>query len=103
MTVYVDNLAMPARVGGRSARWSHLIADTPQELHDFAARLGLKRAWFQDPTVTGKPKALPGTHAAENWHYDVTASKRILALRLGAVPVSWRDLPDIIQARWEAR
>lgn len=103
MTVYVDDLGMPARVGGLSGRWSHLIADTPEELHAFAARLGLRRAWFQDPTVTGKPKATPGTRVAENWHYDVTASKRALALRLGAVPVPWRELPGIIDARWEQR
>ena len=104
MTVYVDDLGIPARVGGLSARWSHLIADTPEELHAFAARLGLKREWFQDPTINGKPApAAPGTRAAENWHYDVTASKRALALRLGAVPVAWRDLPGIIDTRRRTR
>lgn len=100
MTVYVDDLGMPATVGGLSARWSHLIADDREELHMFAARLGLRRTWFQDPTVTGKPLATPGTRAAETWHYDVTASKRTQAIRLGAVPVPYRDLPAIIDARW---
>ena len=100
MAVYVDDMGMPARVGGFNARWSHLIADSQEELHAFAARLGLKRAWFQDPTVNGKPSpATPGTFHAETWHYDVTASKRALAIRLGAVAVSYRELPDIIRAR----
>ena len=103
MTVYVDDIGIPARIGGLSGRWSHLIADTQEELHEFAARLGLKREWFQDPTVNGKPKAVPGERIAENWHYDVTASKRKLALQLGAVAVPWIELPDIISARWERR
>ncbi|WP_194918201.1 DUF4031 domain-containing protein [Catenulispora rubra] len=103
MTVYVDDLGCPATVGGLNARWSHLIADDAAELHAFADRLGLRREWFQDPTVNGKPKAAPGTRAAENWHYDVTASKRAQAIRLGAVAVSYRDLPAIINARYETR
>lgn len=103
MTVYVDDFGMPARVGGLNARWSHLIADTPEELHEFAARLGLKREWFQDPCVNGKPLEKPGTKGAERYHYDVTSSKRALAIRLGVVPVPFRELPDIINARWERR
>jgi hypothetical protein len=73
MTVYVDDARIPARVGRWDSSWSHLFADTQDELHAFAARLGLRRSWFQDPTVTGKPLAAkPGSRAAENWHYDVT-------------------------------
>jgi hypothetical protein len=103
MTVYVDDMGMPAHVGGLNARWSHLIADTPDELHEFAERLGLERAWFQDPTVNGKPLAEPGTRGAENWHYDVTASKRKQAIRLGAVAIPFRRLPEVIEARWQRR
>lgn len=100
MTVYVDDIRIPARVGKINARWSHLIADTQEELHDFARHLGLIQSWFQDPAVNGKPKAHPGTREAENWHYDVTDSKRKLAIELGAVPVPWDELPDVIDARW---
>jgi hypothetical protein len=85
MTVYVDDSRIPARVGRLSARWSHLLADTPDELHAFAARLGLRREWFQD-----KPNG--------RWHYDVTESKRVAAIRLGATPVTWRQAVDIIRA-----
>jgi Protein of unknown function (DUF4031) len=100
VTVYVDNFGMPARVGGVNARWSHLIADDREELHAFATRLGLRRAWFQDPAVNGTPKARPGSRAAENWHYDVTESKRQQAIRLGATPIEWDQIHDVIDARW---
>jgi len=78
MTVYVDDARIPARVGRITGRWSHLTADTKPELHAFAARLGLRRAWFQD-----KPYGA--------WHYDITESKRRRAVALGAVEVPWRD------------
>jgi hypothetical protein len=84
MSVYVDDAHIPAAVTDRRtgrtyrARWSHLTADTKTELHTFAARIGLSRAWFQD-----KPGGL--------WHYDVTANKRRQAIAAGAVEISWRD------------
>ncbi len=87
MTVYVDDYRVPAAVGRLSARWSHLFADTPGELHVFAARLGLRRAWFQPGRRTG------------HFHYDVTDSKRSRALDLGARPVRYRDVPEIMRAR----
>lgn len=45
MTVYIDDMRRPARVGRLNAVWSHLMADTDDELHAFAARLGLRRSW----------------------------------------------------------
>lgn len=80
MTVYVDDWRQSAKVGRFTGRWSHLVATTEDELHAFAARLGLRRSWFQD-----------------GWspHYDVTESKRVEAIKLGAEPVEWRDLPKL--------
>lgn len=86
MTVYVDDFRVPARVGRLSARWSHLVADDRDELHAFAAQLGLRRAWFQDK----------GDH---RWHYDVTDAKRAEAIRLGARPVTLREMGELMQAR----
>lgn len=88
MTVYVDDMRMPARVGRLQARWSHLMADTDEELHAFAARLGLKRSWHQKP----------GTAIS---HYDVTDSRRQEALRLGAVPIGYmsRESLDLIRRK----
>ena len=100
MTVYVDDFGMPAEVGRTRGRWSHLVSDEREELHAFAALLGLRREWFQDPVINGKPLALPGTRGAEHYHYDVTESKRRRAIQLGAQPISYRALPQIIDARW---
>ncbi|BBX87981.1 DUF4031 domain-containing protein [Mycolicibacterium aubagnense] len=88
MTVYIDDMQRLARVGRLQARWSHLMADTDDELHAFAAQLGLRRAWHQKP----------GTAIS---HYDVTETKRQLALRLGAVPIGYmsRESMDLIRRR----
>jgi len=97
MTVYVDDSAIPATVSnGRSrhtSSWSHLFADSQDELHEFAARLGLRRSYFQE----GKPRG-DGT-PSPFWHYDVTSGKRQQALALGAVPVACRDSPQIMRER----
>jgi hypothetical protein len=72
MSVYIDNA-----FSGDWGKWTgggHLQADDVDELHAFAAKLGLKRAWFQ--SRPGRP---------ETDHYDCTRSKRELALKLGAV------------------
>lgn len=65
---------------------SHLTATTLDELHAFAADLGLRREWFQDHPL------LP--------HYDLTIAKRRAALDAGAVVVPIRK--QLIAAR-EAR
>lgn len=58
---------------------SHMTADTVEELHEFAARIGLKRSWAQLPP--------------EHWipHYDVSDGKRLQAIRAGAVEEDWRS------------
>lgn len=69
MAVYVDD------VRHRFGRMimCHLWADSLEELHEFAGRLGLKREWFQEP-----PKA--------SWHhYDISLGKKAQALKMGAV------------------
>ena len=95
MTVYVDDIQIPARVGRRDARWSHLFTDSADlgELHTFAARIGLRRAWFQDKS----------DQAYDFSHYDVTEGKRRQAIAAGAVAVSWRDTSDILRRAHEAR
>lgn len=73
MTVYVDDMLMEARVGRLTARWSHLMADTREELIAFAKSIGLREAWLQDKR--------------SGVHFDVTAGKRAQALAAGAVPI----------------
>jgi hypothetical protein len=86
MTVYVDNFRAPARVGRITARWSHLVTDNPDltELHEFAARIGLRHVWFQ----TGKHAHRP--------HYDVTDTKRTAAIAAGAIEIDVRELGDVL-------
>lgn len=63
---------------GEGKRSCHLTTDGPIEaLHDFAARIGMKRSWFQD-----HPR-MP--------HYDLTPKRREAALRAGAVFVPAMD------------
>lgn len=55
--------------------WCHLFADTVQELHAFAKKLGLKREWFQVGRV-GFP------------HYDLAGGTwRARAIAQGAIEV----------------
>ena len=70
MAVYVDD----AVTLWRGRRWAHLMADSLEELHAFAAALGMPRHAFQDRTSGA--------------HYDVTAELRERAIALGAVPIS---------------
>ena len=53
------------------------MADNEEELHAFATRLQLRRAWF----------------TAGRWpHYDLTANKRREALKLGALAITSKAL-----------
>lgn len=84
MAVYVDKLR---DWGWRLGPSCHLIAGTNEELHAFAARLGLKRGWFQ-PAGSGP-------------HYDLTAGKRVVAVNFGAVELDDRSFHEIL-TRWRA-
>ena len=83
MPIYVDEFFdWPGPVSPRAAkyghRWSHLWCDpgAEAELHVLAGRIGLKRSWYQ-------------LHRLFD-HYDITPSKRTLALAAGAIPVNLR-------------
>jgi hypothetical protein len=88
VTVYLDDWRQPARLGPVDDRWSHLVADSDEELHAFAARLGMKRAWFQHKE--GRP---------HQGHYDVPERARQDALELGAVSVTWRQVGRMMRER----
>ncbi len=74
MSVYVDNEC----IQWRGKLWCHLVADSLDELHQFASNLGLRRSWFQDK--------------ASYPHYDVTTTVRARALKLGASPGSKKQI-----------
>jgi hypothetical protein len=59
-------------------RCGHLVSDTSlEELHGFAAALGLRREWFQLGSIP---------------HYDLTGEVYELAIARGAELVSSREL-----------
>lgn len=78
MSVYVDD--MHAHDMGRFGRMkmSHMIADTLEELHVMADKIGVSRRWFQDPS----------TMNVSHPHYDIALSKRALAVQFGAVEIT---------------
>lgn len=79
MTVYVDEFRRwgPTRLAIFRDGSSHLTADTVEELHALADRIGLALSWFQDHP----------THP----HYDLTKARRAAALLAGAVFVPARE------------
>jgi len=83
MTVYVDDMRKPVKLGYRLANWSHMLADTPEELAAFAQQLGLKSVWLQN---AGTPKE----------HYDVTDTVRKQALALGAQAITYRQTIELV-------
>lgn len=81
MSVFVDT--MRARYGRMIM--CHMFADTNEELHAMAAKIGVNRRWFQCP-----PKA--------SWeHYDICLSKKAQAMQHGAIEIRWRDLPKWLE------
>ena len=69
MAVYVDE----AIWDWHGRKWCHLLADDIDELHRFAAAVGLHRISYQGPPKTGHP------------HYDITGFERSRAIALGAI------------------
>lgn len=55
----------------------HMVADDLDELHVMADAIGLKREWYQNG----------------RWqHYDVSKTKRRLAIQHGAIAITDRDI-----------
>ena len=71
VTVYIDPPTWP----GHGRLWSHLVSDTSyEELHAFAAELGIPRRAF------------------ERDHYDVVAERYAVAVAAGARPATSREI-----------
>ncbi|MDX2029647.1 MAG: DUF4031 domain-containing protein [Blastocatellia bacterium] len=80
MAILIDSFYNGARGPLRFwyRRCGHLVSDASlDELHDFAASLGLRREWFQ-------AKSIP--------HYDLTGEVYDRAIASGALLVSSREI-----------
>ena len=94
MSVYVDELfATKPTANWRYPAACHMVADTDEELHEFAGWLGLKLSWAQH---MDRPNQY-------SHHYDLTASKRLHAVKLGAIEITWRQMGEMIIEEHERR
>ena len=81
MSVYVDGSLDYAH----DSKWCHMIADSTEELHEFAAKLGLEASWFQKGNTP---------------HYDLRPTKRARAVHLGAIEL---DREAFVEKLYEIR
>lgn len=82
MTVYVDN----ARIPMGAYLMSHMIADSSEELREMARRIGVAERHIQHEGTTAE-------------HFDISDSKRMGAIRLGARSITSRQLVRILRER----
>lgn len=88
MAVYVDMLINYGWIlRGKETPSCHMFADSVEELNDMAKKIGMKLDWFQG----GNDQQMP--------HYDLTASKREHAIRLGAIPCDRRKTSEYLN-KW---
>ena len=85
MSVYVDDGAYRFR----RMVMSHMVADTTDELHAMATKIGLSHRWLQN-----------GGTAYE--HFDVCKLFKARALANGAKPITERETVAIIRRKREA-
>lgn len=81
MTVYVDDMYRYPMGEFRRMKMSHMVADTEEELHAMAAAIGIARRWYQGD------------------HYDISMSRRDMAIARGAVPIPLRVLGAMCSVR----
>lgn len=84
MAVYVDPIREHPPFHGWTL-WCHMIADSEEELHAMAQRIGMRREWYQGD------------------HYDLRPDGRALALSLGAVEMSMREMARRVCAERKMR
>ena len=77
MSVYVDDMRAPFR----GMLMSHMFADSDAELNVFAQKLGLKLAWKHRD------------------HFDISQSKRELAIEMGAKQINQHEMGKMVGER----
>jgi hypothetical protein len=78
MAIFVDMLI---DYGWKYGPSCHMTTDGDlEELHQFAESIGMKRSWLDDKPGTAIP------------HYDLTATKRLLAVRKGAIEIDRNEM-----------
>lgn len=85
MSVYVDS----AFLAYRRMKMCHMLADTLEELHAMADRIGVARRHFQSDSSAP--------------HYDICKAKRALAVKFGAVEIDRMKLVELLRKSREDR
>lgn len=73
LAVYVDDMRVP--YGGMIM--CHMLADTDDELHAMARRIGVTQQWHHGD------------------HYDICLAKRSLAVQKGAIEITKREAVEV--------
>jgi hypothetical protein len=68
----------------RRMKMSHMMADTDDELHAMAQKIGVARKWYQGD------------------HYDICMSMRAKAIKLGAKAITYPEMGAYAKAKREA-
>lgn len=85
MTVYVDDMFKYPMGKFRRMKMSHMVADTEEELHAMADKIGLNRKWYQGD------------------HYDVAMVTRAKAVTAGAKEITPRELAMMAMKKRKAK
>lgn len=80
MCVYVDDMYKYPAGRFKNMKMSHMVADTKSELLAMAEKIGLSPNWIQYPD------------SPRRCHFDVSLSKRKLAVEEGAIETTWREV-----------
>lgn len=86
MAVYIDNFYTTGAGKFGRMKMSHMIADTRKELLDMCDKIGVQKKWIQDFDTPRE-------------HFDVSMTKRELAIKHGAVAIGFRELAEITSKR----
>ena len=76
--VYLDG--MKAKFGNMIM--CHMVADSTEELLEMCDKIGVQRKWIQY-AGTGRE------------HFDISLTKKALAIKYGAIETSWRKAAEL--------
>jgi hypothetical protein len=68
--------------------YSHMVATSIKELHEFAERIGVKRCWYCNKRGKNRP------------HYDIRYYTISRALRNGAKQVTRKELRNFLEEHY---
>lgn len=82
MSVYVDDM----RASFGRMIMCHMLADSHEELLAMATTIGLQLRWLQH---AGTPRE----------HFDISLTKRALAVQYGASEITWKEAGEFVATR----